>query len=420
MDPYSLAAIVLTLAVFIAFINHHTFKVQMTIAIMAGSLLISLLLIVLHHAGIASLTKQTQTLLIQTNFHRLLINGMLSFLLFAGSLTIDFNSFKEQKWEIASLATVGTLISTFLIGISFYGLLQLFNITLPFLYCLLFGALISPTDPIAVLATFKEIKAPKKLETCVAGESLFNDGVGIVIFLTIYQLTFQGVPITFKSVSLLFLQQAVGGILYGIILGLFAQQLITSAKDSKIAILITLAVVTGGYSLALAIGVSGPLAMVVAGIFVGNTVQRTKAGRPSVQQRKTLHLFWEIIDDILNAVLFLLIGFELLALHAMWQHTLLVILIIPMVLIIRLITVAIPMSYFQHKKKRKAEPYTISILTWGGLRGGLAVALALSLPPNNYRDLILTLTFAVVAFAVIVQGLSIKPLAEMAKQKAKK
>ncbi len=415
MDPYTLSAIVLTLAVLIAYINHHTFKVQMTIAIMAGSLLISLFLVILQHVGLTNLTHQTKNLLIQTNFHRLLINGMLSFLLFAGSLTIDFKSLKERKWEIASLASAGTLASTILVGLTLYELLQLFHISLPFLYCLLFGALISPTDPIAVIATFKEIKAPKKLETCVAGESLFNDGVGIVIFITLYQLTFQGVPITFKAVSLLFLQQAIGGVLYGALIGFIARQLIATAKDGRIAILITLAVVTGGYQLALSMGISGPLAMVVAGIFVANTVQRTKYGKPSIQLRKTLHLFWEIIDDVLNAILFLLIGFELLAIHALWQHIFLALLTIPAVLLIRLITVALPITYFQ--RKRSKEPYTIAILTWGGLRGGLAVALALSLPPSHYRDLILTLTFAVVAFAVIVQGLSIKPLAKLAKEK---
>lgn len=415
MDPYILASIVLTLTVLIAYINHHTFKVQMTIAIMAGSLIISIFLLILQHTGLTNLTKQTQTVLIQTNFHRLLIHGMLSFLLFAGSLTIDFERFKKQLTEIGVLASISTLISTLLIGCTLYGLVKLFHFSLPFLYCLLFGALISPTDPIAVLATFKEIKAPKKLETCVAGESLFNDGVGIVIFLTLYQLTFNGTPITFKAVSLLFLQQAVGGITYGLLLGFIAQKFISSCKDHRIAILITLAVVTGGYNLALSMDISGPLAMVVAGIFVANTTSNRAKNKTNATIRQTLHLFWEIIDDILNAILFLLIGFELLAINANWQHILLALAIIPIVLIIRLITVALPINLLQ--RNSKPEPYTITILTWGGLRGGLAVALALALPPDGYRDLILTLTFAVVAFAIIVQGLTIKPLARLAKEK---
>lgn len=408
MSPYVLVSLVLTLVAFIAFLNHHTFKIQMTIAIMVGSLCLSLLLILLQHAGLTNLTQHTQTLLIQTNFHHLLINGMLSFLLFAGSLTIDFERFKKQKWEIGTLASISTIFSTILVGFLLYAMLPLFHATLPLLYCLLFGALISPTDPIAVLATFKEIKAPKNLETCVAGESLFNDGVGIVIFITLYHLTFSGVPITFHEVSTLFLQQAGGGILYGLLLGFITRYLITTANDHRIAILITLAVVTGGYNLALAFNISGPLAMVVAGIFVANTKTLKQKG-----QQNTLLLFWEIIDDVLNAILFLLIGFELLAIHTLWKHSLLALTIIPIVLIVRLITVSIPMAFFQ--RQRSLEPYTITLLTWGGLRGGLAVALALSLPPNQYRDLILALTFAVVAFSVIIQGLSIKPIAKLAR-----
>lgn len=416
MDPYTLSSIFLTLTVLIAFINHHTFKVQMTIAVMVGSLMISLFLIVLQHAGIANLTAQTRNLLIQTNFHQLLVNGMLSFLLFAGSMTIDFKNFKEQIREIASLASLGTIASATLIGLTLYALLPLFHSSLPFSYCLLFGALISPTDPIAVIATFKEIKAPKKLETCIAGESLFNDGIGIVIFITLYQLTFQGVPVTFNAVSLLFLQQTVGGILYGALLGLITRKLIMTAKDSRIEILITLAVVTGGYQLTLAMGVSGPLAMVVSGIFVGNALPMSSDGKSNPNELKTLHLFWEIIDDILNAILFLLIGFELLAIPSLGRHLLLAATTIPIILLIRLIVVALPISYFQ--RKQKTQPYAIAILTWGGLRGGLAVALALSLPPSHYRDLILSLTFAVVSFSVIVQGLSIKPLAKLAKEKS--
>lgn len=408
MDPYTLTAIVLSLAVLIAIINHHTIKLQMTIAIMAGSLLISLFLLILEHIGFSNIAIHTKELLLETHFHRLLINGMLSFLLFAGALTIDFEHFKNQIWEIGILATITTIFSTGLIGVALYALLPLFHINMPLLFCFLFGALISPTDPIAVLATFKEVNAPKKLETCVAGESLFNDGVGIVIFLTLYQLTFNGAPITFSSVSQLFLQQAIGGIGFGLILGFLAKKLITLAQDHRIAILITLAIVTGGYNLALTLSVSGPLAMVVAGIFVANTTRSD-----NVSGQDILHLFWEIIDDILNAVLFLLIGFELLVIHVSWGNSLLALSAIPLVLLARLVTVAIPMKLLQ--LTRTPEPFTITILTWGGLRGGLAVALALSLPSSSYRDLILLMTFAVVAFAIIIQGITIKPLAKLAK-----
>lgn len=412
MNPYTLFALVLTLTAIIGYVNHKTVKAQPTIAIMAASLLISLFLVFVQHTGLADLTKHTRALLIQTNFHRLLMHGMLSFLLFAGSLTIDFHHFKKQRAEIFSLATLSTIASTFLVGGIIALILPLFHVHLPFLFCLLFGALISPTDPIAVLATFKEINAPKPLETCVAGESLFNDGVGIVVFLTLYQLTFNGVPITFSAVSLLFLQQAIGGVLYGVVLGLFANYLLRTCTDHKTAVLITLALVTGGYDLALNLDISGPLAMVVAGIFVGNSGSGHKTNGAS--HNESLHIFWETIDEVLNAVLFLLIGFELLAINASFHELLASAAAIPIVLLVRLITVAIPMKLFQ--KKRTPEPYTISILTWGGLRGGLAVALALSLPPSHYRDLIITLTYGVVAFAVIVQGLTIKPLAKLARE----
>ena len=410
MNSYTLASIILTLAVAISYINHRFIKMQSTIAIMVASLLISLVFIIMQHTGLANVVDTIKNLLIQTDFHTLLINGMLGFLLFAGSLSIDFSILKSRKWEIGILASLSTIASALLIGIAIYYLLPLLNLSLPFLYCLLFGALISPTDPIAVLAIFKEISAPKNLAVCVSGESLFNDGIGIVIFLTLYKLTFQGVPISFKNVSLLFLEQAIGGIAYGAIIGFIGHYLIKGIKDAKVIILVTLAIVTGGYSLALAISISGPLAMVVAGIFIGNKVRKTKS---EAEQNNLLKTFWEIIDELLNAVLFLLIGFELLNINVDNFKFSTVLVVIPLVLLTRLITVSIPMKFIQTRKK--LDPYTISILTWGGLRGGLAVALALTLPVSAYRELILAMTYSVVVFSVIVQGLTIKPLAKLAR-----
>ena len=413
MNPYTLSSIVLTLAIAIAYINHRYIKLQSTIAIMAGSLLISLVFILLQHMGITSIANQTKTLLIQTNFHHLLMNGLLSFLLFAGSLTIDFSEFKSRKMEISLLATISTIVSTLLVAICTYYLLPVLHVQLPFLYCLLFGALISPTDPIAVLATFKQIGAPKKLAVCVAGESLFNDGVGIVLFLTIYQLTFNNIPVTFQNVSLLFLEQALGGMAYGIILGWVALRLSHAVKDPKIIILLTIAIVTGGYSLALAIDISGPLAMVVAGMFLGN---KMGANKTTTKRNDTLKVFWEIIDELLNAVLFLLIGFELLVIQINLDILWMTLATIPVVLMVRLLTVAIPMKALQ--LKRSHDPYTVTVLTWGGLRGGLAVALALSIPPSPYRDIIVAVTYGVVIFSVVVQGLTIKPIAKLAKAKS--
>jgi len=410
MSAYTIASIIITLAVLFGFINHRFIRLQSTIAIMAGALFLSLILLVLQNLGITDLTQHTRNMLIRTNFHNLLLNGMLSFLLFAGALTIDLEHLKTQKWEIGILASASTICSTFIIGTAIYYGLPLLHLPLPYLYCLLFGALISPTDPIAVLATFKEVGAPKDLEACVSGESLFNDGVGIVVFLTLYSLTFQHTTITLGHVAWLFLEQAIGGMVYGFIIGQITAWLIRQCNDYNMAILITLATVTGGYTFALAIHISGALAMVVAGIIVGNTLRYKIHNK---QQTEILTVFWEVIDEALNAVLFLLIGFELLTLNANLSQLAAALLCIPLVLVVRLITVAIPIKLLQFV--REHNPYAVSVLTWGGLRGGLAVALALSLPPSHYRDFILAMTYAVVAFAVIVQGLSIKPLAKIAK-----
>lgn len=393
----------------IGYINHRYIKMQSTIAIMVASMLLSAVLLVLKHFGIEEITQQIQSLIAQTDFRNLLLRGMLSFLLFAGALTIDFNALKNQRWEIGTLASISTIASTLIIGTLTFQLLPLIDLHLPLMYCLLFGALISPTDPIAVLATFKQIKAPKSLEMCVAGESLFNDGVAIVLFITLYQLTFDHATITASNVILLFSRQALGGITYGLLLGYIAYQLIRKIDDQKIIILISLAIVTGGYSFALWLDISGPLAMVVSGILIGNQIRKSATDNT----HETLNTFWEVIDEVLNAVLFLLIGFELLAIKASPAELIAVFSAIPIILLTRLLTVAIPMKFLQ--RRRNHGPYTISILTWGGLRGGLAVALALSLPNNEHRSLILAITYGVVAFSVIVQGLSIKHLVQLAK-----
>lgn len=411
MDTYTLSSIILTIAVIVGYVNYRYIHMQSTIAIMTASLTISTVFLILQHFGIANVAIKTVKLVNYINFPDLLLKGMLSFLLFAGALTIDFSILKDQKWEIGILASLSTIASALIVGTLVYYLLPLLDLNLPFLYCLLFGALISPTDPIAVLATFKKIGAPKQLEVCVAGESLFNDGVGIVIFATIYSLTFNGTSITFEHVTLLFLKQAVGGIAYGLLLGYITNCLIKSIKDHRIAILLTLGAVTGGYTFALGLGISGPLAMVVTGILVGHKNLRNKE---QTKMSKSLDTFWEVVDEILNAVLFLLIGFELLTIQASGLQIVAIIGAIPLVLLVRLVTVSIPMKFIQFK--RQHGPYTITILTWGGLRGGLAVALALSLPPSNYRNFILAMTYGIVAFAIIVQGLSIKPLARLAKQ----
>ncbi len=410
MNAYTMLAIIITLAVLIGYINHRFIRLQMTIAIMAGAMILSLLLLFLQYTGATNITPHVTAMIENLDFRHLLLNGMLSFLLFAGAFTVDLDLLKQQRWQIGILASVSTVASALIIGYLAYLLLPLLGIHVPLLYCFLFGSLISPTDPIAVLATFKEVGAPKALEVCVAGESLFNDGVGIVMFTTLYQLAFTSTTITAGSVTLLFLKQAVGGIAYGVIISWLVSTLLKSAKGRKMAMLLTIALVTGGYQLALAIDISGPLAMVVAGIYLGHQARRGDFGKSTVE---AMDVFWELIDEILNAVLFLLIGLELLTLNIHGKQMIAVFAAIPIVLLVRLITVAIPMRALKHRGK--TAPYTISILTWGGLRGGLAVALALSLPAGADRHLILAMTYAIVAFAVIVQGLSIKSLVRLSK-----
>ncbi len=411
LDFYTVMYIILTFAIGIAYINHRFIRMQTTIAIMVSSLILSFAFIIFGRYGMNGFEDQLADTLSRIDFHKLLMNGMLSFLLFAGAMTVEFNDLREYKWEIGTLASLSTVASTLIVGTAIYFLLNALNIHMQFIYCLLFGALISPTDPIAVLGMCKEVNAPRGLNTCVAGESLFNDGVGIVIFLTIYQVAFASGQPTWEQVVGLFFQQAIGGIIYGIFLGIAAYRLMRSVDDHKIQILITIAITTGGYALAEALNISGPLAMVVAGIFIGN---RGRNFSMSQKSRESLDTFWEIIDEILNAVLFLLIGFELLILHISKTEIMAAVIAIPVVLAARYITVSVPMSVF--KIWRRYSPHTVSVMVWGGLRGGLAVALALALPAGKYRDLILAMTYAVVVFAIVIQGLTIKPLIKLTKE----
>ena len=408
MNIYYAFSILMTLAIIIAYLNYHLIKMQTTSAILVGSLILSLVLLILHKLGISHFEIQLEQFTARLHFHDLLINGMLSFLLFAGALTIDWPdwpAFKKQRWEILIMASLGTILSTLLVALLSYFILQWLHLPLPFKYCILFGALISPTDPIATLATIKNMHAPKKLEVIIAGESLFNDGVGIVIFITAYAFAFGNIQPTIHSVTILFAQQTLGGLAYGWLLGWFAHYLIRRVSDHKLHILITIAIVTGGYTLAQLIKISGPLAMVVAGMFVGNACRTNETNEMSYT---ILENFWEIIDEILNVLLFLLIGFEILIIYHDIHQWLICLIGIPLVLLVRCITIALPMTFFKHINQY--PPQTIKILIWGGLRGGLAVALALSLPQNHYRDLILSMTYAVVLFAVLIQSTTIKYL----------
>ena len=415
MTVFSYGAIIITLAAILSYLNHRFIKLESTIAIMGSALLLSLIMLIASHSGLPVVQKQMQHFVSDLHFRDLVMNIMLGVLLFAGALSIDIRTLKQQVWEIGSLVFASTIASAFINGGLLYAILQLFSLNVPFVYCMLFGCLISPTDPIAVLAIFKQLGAPKKLETIVLCESLFNDGVGVVLFLTTYSVAFGGVSATVPSVLELFFREAMGGIVFGIILGWLVYKLLKAIDDSKVEILLTIATVFGGYTFAQSIEISGPLAMVATGIFLANF--RDRSGF-NLRARHRLHEFWELADDLFNIIVFLILGLEILQVPYDSTTFIVSIVIVPVVLLVRYLTVALPMGLLI--PWRKPIPYTITILSWGGLRGGLAVALALSIPAGPVRDLILPLTYAVVIVAILVQGTTIKHFVHLANKHVSK
>jgi len=405
MRMLDIAAILITLTALFSYINFRFIKLPTAIGIMLISLCVSMLIVGLGKLGFGNITEFSRNLLDEIDFNTTLMHGMLSFLLFAGALHINLNDLAKQKWVIGGLATFGVILSTFLIGLATWYVLKLFSIEMPLIYCLVFGALISPTDPIAVLGILKTAGAPKSLETKIAGESLFNDGIGVVVFIVLLEIAIGEHDIEAGHILGLFLEEAVGGILYGLIIGAIAYWMLKSVDNYQVEILITLALVMGGYALANVIHTSGPIAIVVAGLLIGNQGSLLAM---SDKTRQHLDTFWELIDEILNAVLFVLIGLEVLVLTFNSDYLLAALVLIPVVLLARFICVGIPVSLL--KLKREFSPHAIKIMTWGGLRGGISVALALSLPSGTQRDIILVITYVVVIFSISVQGLTLGKL----------
>jgi len=401
MSLFDIIAVLLTLAALFSFINYRYIKLPSTISLMLIALLMSLGLIVLDQFGL-DFSSRAKVLIDSIDFNEALMHGMLSFLLFAGALHVNINDLASQKWVITLLATIGVLISTFLIGFMSWWLLGKLGIDLPLIYCLLFGALISPTDPIAVLGILKTSGVSKSLETKITGESLFNDGIGVVVFLVLSGIAINDQPVDMGSISMLLLQEAAGGIVFGLVLGGLAYVMLKSVDNYKVEILITLAVVTGGYAFADVIHVSGPIAIVIAGLLIGN---HGRLMAMSESSREHIDKFWELTDDILNAVLFVLIGLEILALTFTMQYLMAGIFLIPMVLVARFISVSVPVILLRFR--RDFSPGVVRIMTWGGLRGGISVALALSIPAGTEREIILMATYVVVVFSIMVQGLTL-------------
>lgn len=409
MKLFNILAVLITLSAVFSYFNYRFIKLPTTIGVMVISLLGSLGIAVLGRLGFG-LEQDALRLLNSIDFDETLLHGMLSFLLFAGALHIDLDRLARQKWIIGTLATVGTIGSTFIIGTLAWLVLDWLNIGLPPMQCLLFGALISPTDPIAVLGILKKAAVPESLETKICGESLFNDGVAVVVFLVLLQIAAGGHDITAGTVALLFAKEVLGGIIYGLIIGGIAYAMLKSVDNYQVEVLITLALVAGGYAMADTLHLSGPIAIVVAGLLIGN---HGRLLAMSDRTRKNLDTFWELVDEVLNVVLFVLIGLEVLVLSWNRYYLIASVLLIPLLLLSRFVSVALPIVIM--RRFRTFSPNVIKILTWGGLRGGISVAMALSLPPGLHREIILTITYAVVVFSIIVQGLTVGKLIESAR-----
>jgi CPA1 family monovalent cation:H+ antiporter len=398
-----IAAACLVITALLAYVNHRFVGMPTTIGVMATALAFSLVLVGLDAVGLAyGLRQYEESLLRSIDFSDVLMQGMLSLLLFAGALHVDLSELSARRLQVGALAVLGTLLSTAAVGLGMWLVLPLAGLPMPLIHCLLFGALISPTDPIAVMGILKSAGAPKDLELVIAGESLFNDGVGVVIFSLLVGVLASGVAPTLGASLELLALEAGGGIAYGLVLGYATFLLLKSVDNYEVEVLISLAAVMGGYALASKLHVSGPLAMVVAGLIIGN---HGRALAMSDTTRRYVDMFWELVDGILNAMLFVLIGMEVLVVVFTAGELVAGAIAVAVTLLARLLTVGLPVGLMRRTFDLPAGSW--KVLTWGGLRGGISVALALSLPAGPERNTLIALTYCVVVFSILVQGLSI-------------
>jgi len=406
MDYFSVAAILTVLSAIFGYINVRFLKLPITIGLMIITMSFTLIVVAIGQFDDTLLLREKE-LISNIDFATVLLDIMLSFLLFAGALHTNFNQLKVQRWPVFVFATVGVLVSTFLVGIVMFYVLQFLHLEVDFIYCLLFGALISPTDPIAVLGILKKAGAPKKLETKIVGESLFNDGVGVVVFLTIYNIASSATgKVDFVGIIELFGQEVIGGVVLGLILGWIAYRLMKSIDNYEVEVIITIASVMGGTLLAHQLHLSAPLAMVTAGLIVGNDTVRNAVMSETTENY--VDKFWELIDVLLNTILFVMIGMEMLVLTLEGSYIIAGLFGVPIVLLSRFISLWGPIKFFN--KKLEFVPYTNLIMTWGGLRGGISIALALSLTQEMHKELFLVITYIIVAFSIIGQGLTVEPI----------
>lgn len=403
----SLTAALITLTTLFTYINYRFIKLPTTIGVMFAALLFSLLMLGLSWLGFPFFEKEIKNLISNIDFFRVLMVWFLPAILFAGALHVNLRDLTKYKWRISLLATVGVVIATFAIGTLTYFILKAFNWEISFVYCLLFGALISPTDAIAVLGILKSSNAPKSLSMTIVGESLFNDGTAIVMFSVLLGVLQLGTTPSIEYVSILFIREALGAIILGLILGFGVYLLLRSIEQPQIEVMLTLALVLSGAALASSLEVSAPIALVVAGLIVGNFGRKyamTEESRGYIDQ------FWELVDGLLNTLLFAFIGLELMLLPFTWLHGLVALIVAAAVLFSRLITIVPGIFFMRYFSDKTILSGTTRILVWGGLRGGVSVALVLSLPLGPERDLLIKLTYIIVLLSILVQGMSISYL----------
>lgn len=412
---FDVAAILILLAAVLGYANHRFLKLPAAVGMTLMGALASLTIIALGTAfpawGLAPLVERFLT---GIDFHATLMEGMLSFLLFAGALHVDWNHMRANRAVIFALATFGVLISTAIVGIGTWWIGGMLGAAIPLPWALVFGALISPTDPVAVMAILKRAAVPPSLQATVAGESLFNDGVGVVVFGILLAVATGAEGFTWSHAASEFLREAGGGIAFGLVTGWIAFRAMHSIDDYTVEVMISLALVMAGYSLAHALHVSGPVAMAVAGLFIGNA---GVAQAMSDMTQDYLIKFWELIDEVLNAVLFLLIGLEVVLISRQTGLLQFGLVAIPLALFARWLSVTLPLLLL--RRRIDLGELAIPTLVWGGLRGGISIALALSLPNGPYRMPIVAATFVIVLFSVIIQGGSVGGLISRIGQRGK-
>jgi CPA1 family monovalent cation:H+ antiporter len=405
MNSFQIVAILISLAALFAYINHRFLHLHATVGIMLQSLLASAIWLIAENFSSRAAALSAS---FEFNLHEALFHWMLGGLLFAGAMRVNLSELHNQRGSVAVLSVLGTILSTFTIAALAFWLCRLAGMDVSFVSCSIFGAVISPTDPVAVMGFLKTANSPKEIEAIIGGESLFNDGVGVVLFTVLAKLA-AGNGIHWIDVPGEFLTQTLGGAGIGLVAGILVYWMIRQVDNYQVEVLLTLALAMGGYTLADAMHVSGPIAAVVAGLIIGNHGRKF-----AVSDKTRMHLddFWELIDETLNAVLFLLVGLVVLQMKLEWSQPVMQLIAVMMVLFARWLSVMIStrgVALFQDRSKRMG-PHMTAILTWGGLRGGLALAMALSLPPGVVHDRIVAAVFGVVTFSVLVQGSTLPAL----------